>query len=193
MEKKRITVYCASSPNVDATYTDAARNLGEMAAEAGIGVVCGAGKCGLMGALIDGALSRGGEAIGVIPRFMVENGWIHPQLTERIVTPDMHVRKETMAAMADGIIALPGGCGTLEELLEIITWRQLGLYKGNVVILDINRYYRPLIEMLDRAIDLHFMNDDHRKLWQVTDNPAEALRLALAENHGPGSFSQKIV
>lgn len=186
-----ITVYCASSPDVDRKFIDAARELGELAARAGVPVVCGAGRTGLMGALVDGAVGCGGEAIGVIPQFMVDKGWNHTALTRTIVTPDMHQRKHTMARMARGVIAMPGGCGTLEELLEIITWRQLGLYHGQVVILNTDGYYDPLITMLGRAVELRFMNPDHTGLWCVASTPAEALSLAMGPYKECG-FTQKI-
>ncbi len=191
MNTKGITVYCASSRLVDSVYTDAARELGTLAAAAGVPVICGAGRTGLMGALIDGAIDNGGKAIGVIPRFMVDNGWNHTRVTETIVTDDMHQRKQTMAALARGVIAMPGGCGTFEELLEIITWRQLGLYQGRIVILNTAGYYDPLLEMFRRSIDLHFMNPDHADLWLTATTPAEALELALGHDE-PRTFSQKI-
>lgn len=186
-----ITVYCASSPDVDRKFIDAARELGELAARAGVPVICGAGRTGLMGALIDGAVGCGGEAIGVIPQFMVDNGWNHSALTRTIVTADMHQRKNTMARMARGVIAMPGGCGTLEELLEIITWRQLGLYHGQVVILNTDGYYDPLIAMLSRAVELRFMNPDHTGLWCTVSTPAEAVSLAMGP-YNEGGFTQKI-
>lgn len=123
-----ICIYCASSTQIDPVYFDHARLLGRQLAEAHIRIVNGAGNIGLMGAVSDAALEAGGEVTGVIPRFMVEQGWNHTGLTETIVVNDMHERKQTMARLSDAVIALPGGYGTLEELLEIITWKQLGLY-----------------------------------------------------------------
>ncbi|MCH5347204.1 MAG: TIGR00730 family Rossman fold protein [Muribaculaceae bacterium] len=187
-----VTVYGASSPAVDDVYKQAAREVGSLLAAHGVGLVCGAGRVGLMGAAIDGALAAGGHATGVIPRFMVEKGWNHPELTEMIVTEDMHRRKETMLRMARGVIALPGGVGTLEELLEAITWRQLGLYHGNIVILNTAGYYNPLIEMLERTIERGFMRGDHSALWQVASTPAEAVDLAVAADTHATPFSQKI-
>ena len=187
--KQAICVYCASSANVAQTYLDAAFSLGKLIASTGKQVVCGAGCTGLMGALIDGAIAQNGQAIGVIPQFMVENGWHHSQLTKMEVTDNMHERKKRMAELSSAVIALPGGCGTLEELLEIITWRQLGLYSGNIVILNISGYYNPLLEMLDNAISQGFMKKDHSQLWQVTTTPEEAVEMAL--RHDNTNFSSK--
>lgn len=173
----KITVFCASSALVDKAYSDAAYRLGELFAQRGITCVCGAGNCGLMRAVADGTLDHGGAVTGVIPQFMVDNGWCHTGLTETIITADMHERKETMSRLADAVIALPGGCGTLEELLEIITWKQLGLYKGVIVILNINGYYDNLIAMLCHCIEEKFMKSSHACLWHVAETPEGAMSL----------------
>lgn len=173
--KRAVTVYGASSPLVADRYKEAACALGQALAQAGMDVVSGGGRDGLMAAAIDGALEAGGRAIGVLPDFMVERGWNHPRLSEMITVASMHERKQTMASLSRAAIALPGGCGTFEELLEIITWRQLGLYQGHVVILNVDGYYDPLIGMLDRSVAEHFMNDDHRRLWYVTDSVPDAV------------------
>lgn len=176
-EIKTVCVYCASSTKIAPGYFEAARELGEMLAKAGIRIVNGAGNIGLMGALSDAALAVGGKVVGVIPHFMVEQGWCHTGLTEVIEVDDMHTRKQTMAQLADAVIALPGGCGTLEELLEIITWKQLGLYLNPIVILNIKGYFDPLLAMFDRAVSENFMRPAHAAMWAVADNAAEALRL----------------
>ena len=174
-----ICVYCASSANIDQSYIDAAFKLGALIADSGHAMVCGAGRTGLMGAVIDGTLSREGKAIGIIPQFMVENGWHHPHLSHMEVTPDMHTRKETMARMSKAVIAMPGGCGTLEELLEIITWQQLGLFDGKIIILNINNYFNPLLAMLNKAIEDGFMKKDHINIWNVASTPSQAVEMAL--------------
>lgn len=173
-----ICIYCASSTQIDPVYFDHARLLGRQLAEAHIRIVNGAGNIGLMGAVSDAALEAGGEVIGVIPRFMVEQGWNHTGLTETIVVNDMHERKQTMARLSDAVIALPGGYGTLEELLEIITWKQLGLYLNPIVILNTNGYYDPLLQLFRQAVDERFMRPLHADLWAVVDTPEEAVRLA---------------
>ena len=133
-----VCVYSASSTKIDAVYFQAADTLGYLLAEHRIRLINGAGSIGLMRSVADAVLKNGGEVTGVIPRFMVEQNWHHTGLTELIEVESMHERKRKMADLSDGIIALPGGCGTLEELLEIITWKQLGLYLNPIVILNIN-------------------------------------------------------
>lgn len=152
-----VCVYSASSTKIDAVYFQAADTLGYLLAEHRIRLINGAGSIGLMRSVADAVLKNGGEVTGVIPRFMVEQNWHHTGLTELIEVESMHERKRKMADLSDGIIALPGGCGTLEELLEIITWKQLGLYLNPIVILNINGFFDPLLEMLEKAIDENFM------------------------------------
>lgn len=173
-----ITVYSASSGQVPANYVEAARELGQLMAAQGITLVNGAGRTGLMGACTDACLEAGGEAVGVIPQFMVEQHWQHEGMTRLEVTADMHERKERMAQLGDACIALPGGVGTLEELLEIITWKQLGLYLKPIVVLNTNGYFDPLLAQLERAIEQQFMRPQHAAIWQVAETPAEALKLA---------------
>ena len=175
-----ITVYCASSVTIDRAYFEAAEQLGMEIAHRGLALITGAGSMGLMGAVNDAAMAAGGETIGVIPQFMVDRDWHHKGLSKLEITDSMHTRKEMMAALGRAAIALPGGIGTFEELLEIITWRQLGLYEGNIVILNINGYYDNLLAMLDKAIEEKFMKPDHRRLWKVATTPAEAVDMALS-------------
>ena len=172
-----VCVYSASSTKIADCYFQAARELGELLGHHGIRLVNGAGNLGLMRACADACLEAGGQVTGVIPRFMVEQGWQHPGLTELIETEDMHTRKQTMARLSDGVIALPGGCGTLEELLEIITWKQLGLYLNSIVVLNTNGFYDPLLKMLDRAAEEHFMRPAHLDIWKVASTPTEAIDL----------------
>lgn len=176
-EIKRVAVYAASSSQVSSEYIDAAAELGRTLAAEGIEIVYGAGKAGLMGALADAALDAGGKVTGVIPQFMVDNGWCREKLTNLIVTPDMHTRKEKIVSLADATIALPGGVGTLEELMEIITWKQLGLYANPIVILNTRGYFNPLKEMLERAVEEKFMREIHRNLWSIADTPRQAADL----------------
>lgn len=134
-------------------------------------------KGDILCSVADAVLKNGGEVTGVIPRFMVEQNWHHTGLTELIEVESMHERKRKMADLSDGIIALPGGCGTLEELLEIITWKQLGLYLNPIVILNINGFFDPLLEMLEKAIDENFMRRQHGDIWKVAQTPEEAVQL----------------
>lgn len=176
MSIRSICVYCASSSRVDACYTQAAYSLGTLMAREGISLITGGGCQGLMRAVEDGALDNEGKAIGVIPQFMVEQQWHHTALSEIHITPDMHSRKQLMSKLSDAVIALPGGCGTMEELCEIITWKQLGLYLNPIVILNINGYYDHLIQQLEKAVDEHFMGKIHSKIWSVASTPEEALQ-----------------
>ncbi|MBM6721302.1 TIGR00730 family Rossman fold protein [Bacteroides gallinaceum] len=179
-EIKNICVYCASSPQIAPVYFKAAERLGCLLAEKGINLIDGAGKVGLMGCLNNTVLAAGGTVTGVIPRFMVERGWHHSGLTQLVETETMHERKSLMARMSDAVIALPGGCGTMEELLEVITWKQLGLYLKPIVVLNIQGFYNPLIEMLEKAIGQQFMRREHESLWQVAFTPEEAVELCVS-------------
>ena len=179
-EIKNICVYCASSPQIAPVYFEAAERLGCLLTERQINLIDGAGRVGLMGCLNDVVLAAGGTVTGVIPRFMVEQGWHHTGLTRLVETETMHERKGLMAKMSDAVIALPGGCGTMEELMEIITWKQLGLYDKPVVILNTGAFYTPLIEMLEQAIDQHFMRREHAALWEVAFTPDEAVGLCAS-------------
>jgi uncharacterized protein (TIGR00730 family) len=172
-----ICVYCASSPDIDTVYLDAAARLGQLLAVNEMTCINGAGKQGLMGAINNSILLHGGKVCGIIPQFMVENGWCHAKLSEIIVTETMHERKAQMAHSADAVIALPGGLGTLEELAEIITWKQLGLYKNPVIILNTNRYYDSLLVFFETMMSEKFMSENYRNLWQVTESPEEAIEM----------------
>lgn len=189
---KNVCVYCASSTQIDPIYFDSASRLGHLLAERNINLINGAGKTGLMGASSDAALKAGGTVTGVIPKFMVENGWHHHQLTQLMVTETMHERKQLMARMSDGVIALPGGCGTMEELMEIITWKQLGLFLKPIIILNIEGFYDPLLCMFQKAIDTHFMRPEHGAIWQVAQTPEEAIDMLYNIPHWNKDI-QKIV
>ena len=175
MEVNTVCVYCASSNKAAEVYGEVAYELGAALAKEGIAVVTGAGSIGLMRQVEDGVLGNGGKAIGVIPQFMVEQNWHHTGLTELHITGSMHERKQMMANMSDAVIALPGGCGTIEELSEIITWKQLGLYFNPIVILNINGYYDHFIAQLEKAVEERFMGEIHRRIWSVVTTPAEAI------------------
>ena len=174
---KNVCVYSASSTKIAPAYFATAEELGRLLAIRGINLINGAGSIGLMAATSNAALAAGGSVTGVIPRFMVEQGWNHTGLTQLVETETMHERKQLMAEMSDGVIALPGGCGTMEELLEIITWKQLGLYLKPIVILNVNGFYNPLLEMLQQAIDENFMRREHGSIWQVATTAEEAIEL----------------
>lgn len=172
---RTITVYAASSSQIAPVYFEAAGKLGVLLARYRMKCINGAGKNGLMAAVTDAVLAGGGEVTGIIPEFMIRQGWCHDGLTQRIVTPDIHKRKELMAQMSDGCIALPGGIGTLEELLEIITWKQLGLYTHPIVILNTHHYFDDLLNMLRRAEKENFMHPKNASMWLVAETPEEAI------------------
>ena len=174
---QNVCVYSASSTKIAPAYFATAEELGRLLAIRGINLINGAGSIGLMAATSNATLAAGGTVTGVIPRFMVEQGWNHTGLTRLVETETMHERKQLMAEMSDGVIALPGGCGTMEELLEIITWKQLGLYLKPIVILNVNGFYNPLLEMLQQAIDENFMRREHGSIWQVATTAEEAIEL----------------
>ena len=172
-----VCIYCASSTRIDPVYTEAAEQLGTMLGERGLHVINGAGSIGLMRVVSDATMRAGGTVTGVIPHFMVKNGWGHSELTKLIEVETMHERKKLMADMSDAVIALPGGCGTMEELLEIITWRQLGLYHNPIIILNTNNYYNPLLEMLRRTIQEKFMREEYIHLFHVAQTPQEVVEM----------------
>ncbi|MCM1077060.1 MAG: TIGR00730 family Rossman fold protein [Bacteroides sp.] len=152
-----VVVYCASSSEIDSRYLEVARRMGELIADSGLTLVCGGGAGGMMATAIEGAIARGGEAVGVLPHFMIEKKWNHPQLTCCIDTESMHHRKMTMASMARAAVALPGGIGTLDELAEIMTWHQLGLFKGPVIIVNTDGFYDDLVALFESMRSKGFM------------------------------------
>ncbi len=173
---KKVCVYCASSSKVNSQYVETARKLGKILAENDLELVYGGGSVGLMGVLADSVLENGGRVTGVIPRFMVEVEWQHNGLTELVLTETMHERKEKMAELADAVVALPGGCGTMEELLEMITWKQLGIHSQPIVIVNVNEYYTHLLAQFQQAADELFMRPQHLEMWSVVTDADEVLR-----------------
>ena len=165
-----ICVYGASSDNIAEEYKQAAYQLGKALAAKGWNCINGAGSAGLMRAVSDGFLDGGAKAVGIIPQFMVDNGWHYSRLSEIISTPDMHQRKQMMAQRSQCSIAMPGGCGTLEELLEIITWKQLSLYNKPIVIFNINGFFDSILQQLEHCIAQQFMKPTHKHLWFTAHN-----------------------
>lgn len=175
-----VAVYCSSSNQVRPSYVQAAERLGELLADSHIRLVYGDGGIGLMAAVARGVLSHGGEAVGVIPRFMVEQGWNNPNSTRTIVTETMHERKALICDMADAMVALPGGVGTFEELLESLTWKQLGLHAKPIVILNTDGYFDRLLACLDYMVDEQMMRPIHRRMYTVVSQPSDVLPAILA-------------
>ena len=184
MNNKQVTVYCASSPDAPKEFIDAAYELGLLAARRGWATVTGAGTLGLMGAVVGGTLDGGGSAIGVIPQFMVDRGWANPLMTTLEVVDSMAERKQRLADLGCGAIALPGGIGTLDELMDLLTRCQLGLYKHPVVILNVNGFYDNLLAHLRHTDQCSMMRhlDLPGDLWRVATTPAEALDIIASEN-----------
>jgi uncharacterized protein (TIGR00730 family) len=166
-------VYCASSRSSHAQYRTAAFRLGEVLAAERLTVIYGGGAVGSMGALADGALGAGGRVVGILPRFMSDLEWGHKGLSELQLVEDMRTRKHLMLTLSQAAIALPGGSGTLEELLEAITLKRLGLYLNPIVLVNTRGFFAPLLSLLDHAVDEHFMDPRHRLMWQVVDSPEE--------------------
>lgn len=172
---RSIAVYCASSNKVRASFIAAAERLGELMATKGKRLVYGDGGIGLMAAVARGALNAGGEVVGVIPQFMVDQGWNNPDSTKTIVTQTMHERKSTICEISDAMVALPGGIGTFEELLECLTWKQLGLHHNPVVILNTDGYYDKLLACIDQMVEEQMMRPIHKDMYVVVSEPEEVL------------------
>ena len=172
---KRICVYCASSTQADPEYRDAARETGRLLAREGCEIIYGGGGLGSMGVLADGALEEGGRVIGVLPEFMQELEWGHSKVSELKIVASLHERKLEMIKKADGIIALPGGSGTFEELLEALTWKRLALYTNPIALLNTRSYYDAFQRMMEQAADERFMNQQHLQMWTLVDRPQELI------------------
>jgi uncharacterized protein (TIGR00730 family) len=172
---KRICVYCASSAKIDRAFFEATERLARLFVEEEIEVVFGGGSMGLMGKLADVILENGGKIRGVMPKFMKEIEWAHKGVTDFVFTETMHERKAAYLEGVDGLVALPGGSGTLEELLEAITLKRLGLLTAPIVILNTRDYYGPLKEMLNRCVAENFMDERHLEMWAFVDEPEDVI------------------
>ena len=189
---RAVCVYCASSGSSHPEYREAAFRLGESLALRSITVIYGGGARGSMGALADGALSKSGRVVGILPRFMADLEWGHRGLSELQLVEDMRTRKHLMLAGAQAAVALPGGCGTLEELLEAITLKRLGLFLGPIVLVNTRGFFRPLLQLLSHTVAEHFMDARHALMWQVVAEPEEvpdALERAPAWTADSRSFA----
>ncbi len=182
MKVEKVCVYCASSRQCDPAYHDAARELGQELASHNITIVYGGGLVGSMGALANSALAHGGRVVGILPQFMHELEWGHTSLTELRIVNDIHERKRLMISEVDAVIALPGGCGTLEELFEAIAWKRLGLYSGPIVMVNTRNFFAPCIELLNRSIEERFMDRRHAEMWSVVSHARDVLK---AIHHAP--------
>jgi uncharacterized protein (TIGR00730 family) len=172
---RKICVFCGSSTGADAAYGEAAHALGRLLAAEHIGLVYGGARVGLMGRVADAVLAGGGTAVGVLPAFLQRKEVAHVALTELIIVSSMHERKARMAELADGFIALPGGMGTLEEFCEIITWAQLGLHEKPCGLLNVQGYYEPLLNFVNRMAAEGFIRESHKGLVLSSDTPEDLL------------------
>jgi uncharacterized protein (TIGR00730 family) len=173
----RVCIFASSSSRINPIYAEAASELGILLARAGKEVVFGGGGIGLMGKLADKIIENNGIITGVIPSFMKDQGWDHSDVNEMIITDDMGERKKQMFAMADAIVALPGGVGTLEELTEAITLKQLGLFRGPIIILNTLNFYRSLIDFFEHMVSEYFLRYEHKSIWEIAATPDEVMIL----------------
>jgi uncharacterized protein (TIGR00730 family) len=181
---KRVLVFCGSSPGLQPSYSACATELGRLLASRGLEVVYGGASVGLMGALADSMLAAGGTVIGVIPTRLVEHEIAHAGLTKLHVVETMHERKALMAELSDAVIALPGGTGTLDELFELFTWKQLGLHRKPIGLLDVAGYWQPLLRFLEHAVNERFLRAEHFETLLVERDPGALVdRLATYEHH----------
>jgi hypothetical protein len=179
---RRVCVYLGSSPGADPAYAAAVEDLAHACVARGLGIVYGGGNVGLMGLLADTALAAGGEVVGVIPDGLLNREVGHRGLTDLRVVGSMHERKALMEELSDGFIAAPGGVGTLEELVEVLTWAQLGIHAKPVALLDTAGYWGPFAAWLDHAVAQRFVRAEHREMLLTDDDPARLLdRLAAYE------------
>jgi len=179
---RSICVFCGASQSVPAAHLDAAEALGHLLATRGDTLIYGGGHVGMMGRVADGALQAGGTVIGIIPRHLMEREVALLEVTELVVTEDMHSRKALMYQRADAVVALPGGIGTVDETIEVMTWRQLGLHAKPIVLVNLDGYWDPFIEMLDRMVTLGYLQTWSRAMLtvveRVEDVPAACESLA---------------
>lgn len=172
---RKICVFCASSPKVPQRYLDEAFVMGQKLADNGYHVITGGGSMGLMAGIEDGVLDRKGRITAIIPQFMIDEGWLHKGLDDVIATATMQERKHIMFDSSDAILTLPGGCGTLDELTEVLTFKQLGLMSCPVVILNSYGYYDYFLKHLQRQVDESFMLPEHLRLWSVASAPEDVI------------------
>jgi uncharacterized protein (TIGR00730 family) len=183
---RRVCVFCGSSAGRDPLYAAAARELAKALVDRGLGLVFGGSSLGLMGILADAVLAGGGEARGVIPHGLAAREIAHRRLTEMRVVPSMHARKALMAELADAFVALPGGFGTFEELLEMVTWSQLGIHGKPVGLLNVAGYYDPLIALVDHAVTEGFVSPENGSLILVEREPGPLLERLALHRRPPG-------
>jgi uncharacterized protein (TIGR00730 family) len=181
---KRLCVFCGSSHGANPAYADAAKDLGGELARRGIALVYGGGNVGLMGVIADAVLAAGGEVIGVIPEALMAKELGHRGIQDLRVVKTMHERKAMMAELSDGFIAMPGGIGTFEEFFEIVTWAQLGFHSKPCALLNVNRFYDPLLRLVDHAIEEQFIKASQRQIL-IVESEISALLHQMQHHHMP--------
>ena len=181
---KRITVFCGSNPGARPVYAEAARALGKEMAARGIGLVFGGGRVGLMGEIARAVVEAGGDVTGVIPEGLLLREVGFTELGDLRVVKTMHERKQLMADLSDGFVAMPGGCGTFEELFEVVTWAQLGIHDKPCAVLDVADYFAPLLTLLDRGVAERFLRPEHRAMLLASSDPKGMLD-AMAAYRAP--------
>jgi len=180
---KKVCVFCASSHKVDKKYFDVAEKTAKVLTESEITTVYGGGAVGLMGKLADVAMEEGGEVIGIIPSFMMDVEWGHKNISQLILVEDMHERKKKLVEDIDAIVVLPGGSGTLEEVMEVITLKRLGKFTKPIIFINTDGFYDSLFQFFDKMIEERFMREEHRAIWQVVNDPKDivtAIQIAPA-------------
>jgi uncharacterized protein (TIGR00730 family) len=188
-----VCIFASSSSRINQEYATVAAHLGALIARAGMGIVYGGGGIGLMGVIADSVMKNGGSVTGVIPSFMKDEGWDHKSVKDMIITQDMGDRKKKMFELADAVVALPGGVGTLEELTEAMTLKQLGLYHGPIIILNTMDFYGSLVNFLEHMISGNFLRYEHKGMWEIADTPEEVMeKLSKNESwiHDPRSIAK---
>jgi uncharacterized protein (TIGR00730 family) len=180
---KIATIYCASSPGIPRKYFDATEKVTELLVKQGYGIRYGGGAVGLMGAVADTALKFNGRITGIIPYFMLEVEWEHKGVKDMIHVDSMHRRKELLIEGTSAIITLPGGSGTLEELYEVVSLKKLGRFPHPIILLNIDGYYNPIIEMANRMAEEKFMRNEHLNIWTVVNTPEEVI--SSIDSHEP--------
>lgn len=180
---EKVTIYCASSDKIDSVFFEGARTIAEILVQQNIKILFGGGAKGLMGQLADTASEKGGKIVGIMPHFMKEVEWQHNGLSELVLVDDMHARKKKLLENTDAVIALPGGSGTLEELLEAITLKKLGVFTKPIIIYNQNKFYQPLIDMFDKCIEEKFMRAQHQTIWSVITKPQDLMDALINAPH----------
>jgi uncharacterized protein (TIGR00730 family) len=178
---RSVCVFCGSAPGARPSYSAAARELGAELAHRGITLVYGGGRLGLMGIVADATLAAGGRVVGVIPRMLIEREAAHTGLTQQHVVTTMHERKTLMAEMSDGFVGLPGGMGTFDELVEIVTWAQLGLHAKPVILANIENYFDKMYAMLDYAVAERFVTAESRARWRNAESVTRVMQILAGE------------